>query len=104
MRASRNEQPPQHLAPLGAVRAVAGVSKRGPGFALDRGRHAAGLLQLVDADDGLACVLAHQPLQHESKERQRVRLARNFGLQSKAVGTPISEMLVIPKWAWSERS
>ena len=64
-----------------AIRAIAGVGQRGFGLALDRRRDAAGLLKLGQSDGRRARMLAHQPLQHEGEQRQRIGLARDLLLQ-----------------------
>ena len=65
-----------------AVGPEAGVGERGLRLRFDGRGHAAGALEFGEADRGRAGVLAHQPLQHEGEQRQRVRLALDLGLQA----------------------
>jgi hypothetical protein len=79
-RKPRDEQPPQHLAPLRTIRPEAGIGERDLRFLLDRRRHAAGLLEFFDANRALSCVFSHQSLEHESEQRQGIHLAGDFVL------------------------
>src|SRR5262249_60195092 len=78
----RMNEPPAPPPPLSALGRLAGVGERGLRFQLDRCRDTPGLHELSEPDGAGMLVFAHQALQHEGKERERVGLALDLGLQT----------------------